>query len=75
MKRWGKTSIVQDKCWERGRHTSEAVFRMLQRFLAQGGEMEKLRELNELVKRLQKVLPPSRGNATGILSTRHKALM
>ncbi|KAF7151949.1 hypothetical protein RHSIM_Rhsim02G0205300 [Rhododendron simsii] len=54
---------------ERGRHMSEAVFRMLERFLVQGGEMEKLRELNELIKRLQKVLPPSRGHATGILST------
>ncbi|KAG5547809.1 hypothetical protein RHGRI_013482 [Rhododendron griersonianum] len=60
---------------ERGRHTSEAVFRMLERFLAQGGEMEKLRERNELIKQLKKVLPPSRGHAAGILSTRLKELM
>lgn len=60
---------------KRGRHMSEAVFRMLETFLVQGGEMEKLRELNELINRLRKVLPPSRGHATGILSTPQMELM
>lgn len=59
---------------ERGRQMSEAVFRMLERFLVQDGEIEKLGELNELIKRLQKVLPPSRGHATGILSTHQEEL-
>ncbi|GMQ08015.1 hypothetical protein CsSME_00051947 [Camellia sinensis var. sinensis] len=53
---------------ERGRHVSEAVFRMLERFLLQAGDTEKLRMLDVMIKRLQNILPPSRGHATGILS-------
>ncbi|GMQ02979.1 hypothetical protein CsSME_00048969 [Camellia sinensis var. sinensis] len=52
---------------ERGRHVSEAVFRMLERFLLQAGDTEKLRTLDVMIKRLQNILPPSRGHATGIL--------
>ncbi|KAL7244373.1 hypothetical protein ACSBR1_016587 [Camellia fascicularis] len=48
---------------ERGRHVSEAVFRMLERFLLQAGDMEKSRTLNVMIKRLQIFLPPSRGLA------------
>ena len=54
---------------ERGRHMSEAVFRMLERFLLQAGDMEKLRKLDQMIKRLQQILPSSRGHATGILSS------
>ncbi|KAL6985221.1 hypothetical protein U1Q18_018599 [Sarracenia purpurea var. burkii] len=53
---------------ERGRHMSELVFRMLERFLLQSGNMEKLMKLDEMIKRLQVFLPPSRSHATGILS-------
>ncbi|XP_052210063.1 pentatricopeptide repeat-containing protein At3g61360 [Diospyros lotus] len=53
---------------ERGRYMSEAAFRMLERFFLQAGDMEKLRKLDQMIKRLQKILPPSRGHATGILS-------
>ncbi|KAK3008694.1 hypothetical protein RJ639_015243 [Escallonia herrerae] len=51
---------------ERGRHVSEAVFRMLERYLLQVGEVDKLKELDQMTKRLQTVLPPSRGHAVGI---------
>ncbi|CAL5383356.1 unnamed protein product [Camellia sinensis] len=53
---------------ERGRHVSEAVFQMLGRFLLQAGDMEKSRTLDVMIKRLQNILPPSRGLATGILT-------
>ncbi|PSS01107.1 Pentatricopeptide repeat-containing protein [Actinidia chinensis var. chinensis] len=59
---------------ERGRHMSEMVFRMLERFLLQAGEREKLRKLDEMIKRLQSILPPSRGHATGILSPKQNEL-
>ncbi|CAL5332034.1 unnamed protein product [Camellia sinensis] len=35
---------------ERGRHVSEAVFRMLERFLLQAGDMEKSRTLDVMIK-------------------------
>ncbi|KAJ0104883.1 hypothetical protein Patl1_19080 [Pistacia atlantica] len=44
----------------RGRQMSDAVYRMLQRFLLQSNEMAKLEELNSLIKKLQTVLPPTR---------------
>ncbi|KAI8014018.1 Pentatricopeptide repeat-containing protein [Camellia lanceoleosa] len=53
---------------ERGRHMSKAMFRMLERFLLQAGDMEKSRTLDVMIKRLQNILPPSRGLATGILT-------
>lgn len=51
---------------ERGRHISEVVFRMLERYLLEVGEMEKLKMLDHLIKKLHTVLPASRGHATGI---------
>lgn len=51
---------------ERGRHMSSASFLMLERFLSQAGDMDKLKELDQMIKKLQSVLPPSRGYTTGI---------
>ncbi|XP_020217020.1 pentatricopeptide repeat-containing protein At3g61360 [Cajanus cajan] len=51
---------------ERGRHMSSASFLMLERFLLQTGDLDKLKELDQMIKKLQSVLPPSRGHATGI---------
>ncbi|CAK9145096.1 unnamed protein product [Ilex paraguariensis] len=51
---------------ERGRHMSEAVFCMLERCLLQGGEVDKLKQLDQMIKKLQAVLPPSTGHAVGI---------
>lgn len=51
---------------ERGRHMSEAVFRMLERYLLEVGEVEKLKKIDQMIKRLQTVLPPSRGHAVGL---------
>ncbi|KAG5081953.1 hypothetical protein JHK84_051991 [Glycine max] len=50
---------------ERGRHMSNASFLMLERFLLQASDMDKLKELDQMIKKLQTVLPPSRGHATG----------
>lgn len=55
---------------ERGRHMSAAAFLMLERFLKQSGDMDKLKELDQMIKKLQSVLPPSRGHATGISNPR-----
>ncbi|XP_058739244.1 pentatricopeptide repeat-containing protein At3g61360-like [Vicia villosa] len=51
---------------ERGRYMSSTAFLMLERFLKQSREMDKLKELDQMIKKLQSVLPPSRGHATGI---------
>lgn len=53
---------------ERGRCLSEVTFRVLERHLLQTGDNDKLRKLDHLIKKLQTVLPPSRGHATGISS-------
>lgn len=45
---------------------SNASFLMLERFLLQASDMDKLKELDQMIKKLQTVLPPSRGHATGI---------
>lgn len=45
---------------ERGRHMSEAAFRMLEGFLLQKGEIDKLRRLQEMTKKLHTYLPPLR---------------
>ncbi|XP_027351840.1 pentatricopeptide repeat-containing protein At3g61360 [Abrus precatorius] len=55
---------------ERGRHMSSAAFLMLERFLLQTGNMDKLKELDLMIKKLRSVLPPSRGHATGISTSR-----
>lgn len=47
---------------ERGRLVSERVFLMLERFLVQIGELEKLEELKSMIKRLKLVLPPYKQN-------------
>ena len=56
---------------ERGRHISEAVFRMLERFLLQTGEVNKLSKLETLkIEKLHDTLPPSIGHAVGITASR-----
>ncbi|QCD94903.1 pentatricopeptide repeat-containing protein At3g61360 [Vigna unguiculata] len=55
---------------ERGRYMSSASFLMLERFLLQAGDMDKLKQLDQMIKKLQSVLPPSRGNTTGISTSR-----
>ncbi|XAR71014.1 hypothetical protein NMG60_11028088 [Bertholletia excelsa] len=45
---------------ERGRHMSEMGFRMLERFLMQAEDKEKLQKLDQMINRLQNILPPSR---------------
>ena len=43
---------------ERGRNLSEAAFRMIERSLLQEGEVDKLRRLNQMKKKLHAHLPP-----------------
>ncbi|KAK9699654.1 hypothetical protein RND81_08G187500 [Saponaria officinalis] len=50
----------------RGRHMSEPVFHMLERFLQEAGEVDKLRELDESIRKLNSVCSPSKGHALGI---------
>ncbi|KAK7258147.1 hypothetical protein RIF29_32632 [Crotalaria pallida] len=50
----------------RGRQMSAAAFLMLERFLLKSRDMDKLKELDQMTKKLQSVLPPSRGHAIGI---------
>ncbi|XVF23296.1 hypothetical protein REPUB_Repub13aG0024900 [Reevesia pubescens] len=50
---------------ERGRHMSEAVYHMMQRYLKQYDEMDKLMELNKMIMKLQSVLPRSGRKAIG----------
>ncbi|KAI3464649.1 hypothetical protein Pfo_021312 [Paulownia fortunei] len=45
---------------ERGRLVSELVFQMLERFLVQMGELDKLEELKRMIKKLKLLLPPSK---------------
>ncbi|KAI4323598.1 hypothetical protein L6164_023191 [Bauhinia variegata] len=52
---------------ERGRHMSEASFLMLER---QTGNIDQLKKLDQMIKKLQTVLPPSRGHAKGISSSK-----
>ncbi|KAM2669799.1 hypothetical protein EV1_005809 [Malus domestica] len=47
---------------ERGRHMSEASFRTLESLLLQEGEMDKLRKLKQMIKKLQNVLPQVKGH-------------
>lgn len=44
----------------RGRQMSEAAYWMLQRFLLQANETDKLDELNRMIKKLKTVLPPTK---------------
>uniref|UniRef100_A0A2P2ILK4 Pentatricopeptide repeat-containing protein At3g61360 n=2 Tax=Rhizophora mucronata TaxID=61149 RepID=A0A2P2ILK4_RHIMU len=50
---------------ERGMRISATVYQMLARILVQSDKPEKLKELNHMIKKLQSVLPPSRGHAIG----------
>ncbi|KAH9608174.1 hypothetical protein KSS87_013268 [Heliosperma pusillum] len=50
----------------RGRHMSEPVFHMLQRFLQESGEVDKLRDLDEAIRKLTSVYSPSKGHALGL---------
>ncbi|RZC71124.1 hypothetical protein C5167_034302 [Papaver somniferum] len=48
---------------ERGRHPNEGGYRVLERFLVDAGKRDKLMELEKVIKKLQTVLPPSKGDA------------
>ncbi|KAL3513875.1 hypothetical protein ACH5RR_026592 [Cinchona calisaya] len=50
---------------ERGRHMSGLSFRMLERYLLQIGDMDKLQKLDTLIKRLHATLTPSSRQAIG----------
>ncbi|WCJ28999.1 Tetratricopeptide repeat (TPR)-like superfamily protein [Euphorbia peplus] len=50
---------------ERGMHMSEPTYRMLEGYLTQSGNSDKLRQLNEMIEKLHTVLPPSKGHAFG----------
>ncbi|KAL3840096.1 hypothetical protein ACJIZ3_024687 [Penstemon smallii] len=50
---------------ERGRHVSELVFQMLERFLVEMGELEKVEELECMMKKLKLLLPSSREHSIG----------
>ncbi|XP_068652767.1 pentatricopeptide repeat-containing protein At3g61360 [Aristolochia californica] len=50
----------------RGRHPSEISFQVLEDFLMKMGKMKKLEDLNRMMRRLQTVMPLSRGNAVGL---------
>lgn len=50
----------------RGRHMGKPVFHMLERFLREAGEIDKLRNLDEMIRKLGSVYPPSRGHAIGL---------
>ncbi|KAG9456339.1 hypothetical protein H6P81_000847 [Aristolochia fimbriata] len=51
---------------DRGRHPSEIAFRVLEEFLVKMGEMKKLEDLNGTMRRLQTVMPLSRGDAPAL---------
>lgn len=48
---------------ERGRCMSELSYRMLERYLLQIGQMDKLKNMDKLIRMLQATLPPSSGHA------------
>ncbi|KDP20163.1 hypothetical protein JCGZ_00024 [Jatropha curcas] len=48
---------------ETGMRLSEAVYRMLERVLLKSNKADKLGELNQMIEKLQSVLPPSKGHA------------
>lgn len=50
----------------RGRHMGEPVFHTLERFLREAGEIDKIRNLDEMIRKLGTVYPPSRGHAHGL---------
>jgi hypothetical protein len=54
---------------ERGRHISESMSQMLGRFLLQRGEMDKLSTLNQMIKKLQDILPLSIRRAFGVAAS------
>ncbi|KAI4372070.1 hypothetical protein MLD38_010352 [Melastoma candidum] len=68
----GRTSEGYDfatQMLERGRQVAESTLQTLQNLLSQDGEMEKQRLLNEMVKKLQEVLPASTQDARKLLVT------
>ncbi|XP_050232140.1 pentatricopeptide repeat-containing protein At3g61360 isoform X2 [Mercurialis annua] len=48
---------------ERGMRMSDSLHRMLERYLQQSDSPDKLKELNQMIKNLHSVLPPSKGHA------------
>ncbi|KAI3755938.1 hypothetical protein L1987_55748 [Smallanthus sonchifolius] len=51
---------------EKGRHLSNGSFRVLERYLTEINDEDKLRKLNQMIKKLQTALPASKGHAIGI---------
>lgn len=53
---------------EKGRHLSNNSLRVLERYLMEMGDEDKLRNLDQMIKKLQTALPTSKGHAIGISS-------
>jgi len=53
----------------RGRHMSKPVFNMLERYLREAGEVVELIKLDEMIRKLSSVYPPSRIHAFGLASS------
>lgn len=53
----------------RGRHMGKPVFYMLERYLREAGEVEKLRKLDEMISKLASLYQPSRVHAFGLSSS------
>ncbi|KAM0029439.1 putative tetratricopeptide-like helical domain superfamily [Helianthus debilis subsp. tardiflorus] len=51
---------------EKGRHLSKNSFRVLEKYLTEINDEDKLRKLNEMIKKLHTALPASKGLAVGI---------
>nr|XP_043628903.1 pentatricopeptide repeat-containing protein At3g61360 [Erigeron canadensis]XP_043628904.1 pentatricopeptide repeat-containing protein At3g61360 [Erigeron canadensis] len=59
---------------EKGRHLSKNSFRVLERYLIEMGDDDKLRELDIMIKKLQTAVPASKGHAIGISSMNHECV-
>ncbi|GLU10828.1 hypothetical protein SLE2022_276090 [Rubroshorea leprosula] len=74
--RWLEAFECSKQMLERGRSVSEAAHRMLQRFLRQFNEVEKIRELDRMITKLQSALTPSGEQAIDTSTLRqHKIVL
>ncbi|KAJ8760520.1 hypothetical protein K2173_015187 [Erythroxylum novogranatense] len=61
--RWQEAFECSKQYLERGMHMSETVYRIFEQILCQSAKTDMLSELNQMIKKLHSVLPPSRGHA------------
>uniref|UniRef100_A0A7N0U4T9 Pentatricopeptide repeat-containing protein n=1 Tax=Kalanchoe fedtschenkoi TaxID=63787 RepID=A0A7N0U4T9_KALFE len=54
---------------ERGRHMNQPSYLMLKRFLLQGRQRERLNEIESLIKKLLRILPPPKGPSSAFQTT------